>query len=619
MKFFRLLSIALFLCGAFTQMVSAQADRWQQKAEYKMNVDFDVKKHQYTGEQTLTYHNNSPEVLDRVFYHLYFNAFQPESMMDMRSRNIADPDPRVGSRISKLNKDQIGYHKVLSLKQDGKAVDFEMVGTILEVQLAQPIQPNTSTVLEMTFESQVPVQIRRSGRNNAEGISYSMAQWYPKLCEYDYQGWHANPYIGREFYGVWGDFDVTISIDKDYIVAASGYLQNPNEIGYGYEEEGAKVKRKGKKLKWHFIAPQVHDFLWAADPDYTHDKLKRKDGTVLHFFYQKNDNTEENWGKLPKVMDRAFDFINEHYGQYPYKQYSFIQGGDGGMEYPMATLITGERSFPSLVGVSVHELMHSWYQMILGTNESLYAWMDEGFTSYASAEINNFLKKEGLLPGRVSEKPHAGSTRGFSNFAKSGIEEPLSTHSDHYRTNSAYGTGAYSKGRLFLSQLGYIIGEKALAKTLLDYFETWKFKHPNANDFVRIAEKASGLELDWYREYMVNTTHVVDYGISNVRSNGSQTTVSLQKVGYMPMPVDVVITYKDGSKEVYNIPLRMMRGNKPQEDSEVPQKVIEDWPWTHPEYSFNLPVAMDKIEKIEIDPSIRMIDVNRENNTYPQE
>ncbi len=618
MKFFKLLSVTLFLCGFLVQTVSAQADRWQQKVEYTMNVDFDVKSHQFKGQQTITYHNNSPEVLDRVFYHLYFNAFQPGSMMDVRSRNMPDPDPRVGSRISKLKNNQIGYHQVSSLKQDGKPVEFEMAGTILEVQLAEPIQPNSSTVLEMTFQSQVPVQIRRSGRNNAEGISYSMAQWYPKLCEYDYQGWHANPYIGREFHGVWGDFDVTINIDRDYLVAATGYLQNPEEIGYGFEAEGTKVKRKGKKLSWHFVAPNVHDFLWAADPDYTHDKLVRKDGTVLHFFYQKNDNTEENWANLPKVMDRAFDYINEHFGQYPYKQYSFIQGGDGGMEYPMATLITGERSFPSLVGVSIHELMHSWYQMILGTNESLYAWMDEGFTSYASAEITNFLREEGMLRGRVSENPHAGSTRNFANFAKSGIEEPLSTHSDHYMTNSAYGTGAYTKGRLFLSQLGYIIGEKALAKTLLDYFETWKFKHPNDNDFVRIAEKASGLELDWYREYMVNTTHVVDYGVKSVEEMGGQTRVSLEKIGYMPMPLDVVISYKDGTKELYNIPLRIMRGNKPQEDSAIEQKVIEDWPWTHPEYSFNLPVAQDKIEKIEIDPSIRMIDVNRENNIYPQ-
>ncbi|MEZ5043564.1 MAG: M1 family metallopeptidase [Saprospiraceae bacterium] len=583
-----------------------------------MNIDFDVKSHRFTGEQTLTYYNNSPDILDRIFYHLYFNAFQPGSMMDVRSQTISDPDPRVGNRIGNLTADQIGYHKVLSLTQDGQPVSFEVVGTILEVNLAQPIKANSKTVLKMKFESQVPVQIRRSGRDNDEGIAYSMAQWYPKLCEYDYQGWHANPYIGREFYGVWGDFDVTISIDKDYLLGGTGYLQNPQEIGYGYEAPGTKVTQKGKKLKWHFVAPNVHDFLWAADPDYTHDKLERADGLVLHFYYQKNDQTEDAWARLPKVMDKAFDYINAHFGQYPYKQYSFIQGGDGGMEYPMATLITGERSFPSLVGVSIHELMHSWYQMILGTNESLYPWMDEGFTSYASTEITNFLRKEGVMPGNASDYPHARSAIGFANFALSGMEEPMSTHSDHYVTNRAYGTAAYTKGSLFLSQLGYIIGEKALAKTLLDYFETWKFKHPNANDFIRIAEKVSGLELDWYKEYMVNTTHVADYGIKEVVANDRGTTVSLEKIGYMPMPLDVVVTYVDGKQELYNIPLRMMRGNKPAESDKVTQKVIADWPWTNPSYSFELAVGMDQIKSIAIDPTGRMVDVNRANNIYPK-
>ena len=147
----------------------------------------------------------------------------------------------------------------------------------------------------MDFEGQVPKQIRRSGRDNKEGIAYSMTQWYPKMAEYDFEGWQAHPYIAREFQGVWGDFDVKITIDKDYILGGSGYLQNPNEIGYGYEDEGVKVKRKGKKLTWHFIAPKVHDFTWAADTDYIHDKLTASDGTVLHFLYQNDKDIIENW------------------------------------------------------------------------------------------------------------------------------------------------------------------------------------------------------------------------------------------------------------------------------------------------------------------------------------
>ncbi len=174
----------------------------------------DVQTNQFTGKQELKYTNNSPDTLNRVFYHLYFNAFQPGSMMDVRSRTIADPDRRVAARISKLKQEEMGYLHAKNLKMNGKAVQFTEVETILEVDLTEPILPNSSVTFEMEFEGQVPVQIRRSGRDNEEGVRYSMAQWYPKMANYDEQGWHANPYIGREFYGIWGDYDVKITLIK---------------------------------------------------------------------------------------------------------------------------------------------------------------------------------------------------------------------------------------------------------------------------------------------------------------------------------------------------------------------------------------------------------------------
>jgi len=218
----------IFFVFASIIVLSAQVDRWQQHAIYKMDIDFDVDKHQFKGKQEITYTNNSPDDLKRVFYHLYFNAFQPGSMMDVRSQSLPDADPRVASRISTLTESEIGYHKILSLKQNGKDVKFEVVGTILEVELDKIIKPGETAEFKMEFESQVPIQIRRSGRDNKEGIAYSMTQWYPKLCEYDYQGWHANPYIGREFHGIWGDFTVNITIRADYTIGGTGYLQNAN-------------------------------------------------------------------------------------------------------------------------------------------------------------------------------------------------------------------------------------------------------------------------------------------------------------------------------------------------------------------------------------------------------
>lgn len=607
-KFFLLLLLSSILClpAAFAQ----RPGYWQQRVEYVMDIDFDVQKHRFKGKQKLTYYNNSPDVLDRVFYHLYFNAFQPGSMMDVRSRTIMDPDPRVRDRIAKLKEDEIGYHKVLSLKQNGKPVKYQVVGTVLEVELAEPIAPGKKAVFEMEFESQVPVQIRRNGRNNREGIDYSMAQWYPKMAEYDEQGWHAHPYIGREFYGVWGSFDVTIHIDSSYVVAATGVLQNPQEIGHGYEDKNKALKRpKGGKLHWHFKADNVHDFAWAADPDYRHTTAQVPGGPLLRFFYQDDANKSGNWDKLPAYMVEAFQIMNREFGQYPYPVFSFVQGGDGGMEYPMLTLIVGNGSLERLVGVATHEFIHNWYYGILGTNESLYPWMDEGFTSFAEDYVFN------KIMGINSSNPFRNSYDSYFRLVKLGLQEPLSTHADHYNTNMAYSIASYSMGSIFLRQLSYIIGEEAFRKGMLDYFNTWKFKHPTPNDFIRIMEKASGLELDWYKEYWIYTTKHIDYAIDKVVSKGDKTEVTLRRVKEMPMPIDLHVTLTSGEEHIFHIPLQIMRGAKKSTGKNY--HVEADWGWVYPTYTFELPFSTGDIRQIVIDPQEYMADIDRSNNTYP--
>jgi hypothetical protein len=596
-----------FVTAVCSSQLLAQSDRWQQRAKYQMEIDFDAAKHQYKGSQKLVYTNNSPDTLTKVFYHLYLNAFQPGSQMDVRSRTISDPDARVKDRISKLSPSEIGYEKILSLKQNGKALKYKVVGTILEVTLAEKILPKSQHTFDMLFEAQVPVQVRRTGRNNKEGIDYSMAQWYPKMAEYDYEGWHANPYIAREFYGIWGDFDVKITLDASYVVAATGYLQNPDKIGYGYSKKEVKHKA-GDKLTWHFVAPEVHDFVWAADPDYKHDVVKVDDNLDLHFFYQ-TDTLANVWKEMQPLAVRAFKIMNEKFGRYPYKQYSVIQGGDGGMEYPMATLITGHLNLGGLVSVTVHEAIHSWFQMILGTNESKYGWMDEGFTTYAQ----NIVMAE-LFASKLD--PQRGSTASYRSLVKSGLEEPLTTHADHFNTNRGYSVASYSKGAVFLNQLGYIIGQDKLASGMKRYFNEWKFKHPNPTDLKRIMEKESGLELDWYWEDFVGTTKTIDYGIREVAANNGKTDLVLSRIGQMPMPLDVVISYKDGTQEFFYIPLEMMRGEK-SENMYSKMTRLTDWGWTYPEYTFTIDKNITDIRTIVIDPSNRMADINPDNNTYP--
>lgn len=590
-------------------------ERWQQRVSYKMEIDMNVETNQFTGKQELAYTNNSPDTLSSVYYHLYYNAFQPGSMMDTRSRTIPDPDPRVGERISKLAEDEIGYQKINSLSYRDQAIEFNIQGSILEVALPSPILPGETVNLNMEFEAQVPIQIRRTGRDNREGIEYSMAQWYPKLCEYDYEGWHANPYVGREFYGVWGDFDVTLNIDAKYVVAGTGYLQNPDQIGYGYETAGAEVNRPDTdKLSWRFIAPNVHDFLWAADPDYVHTKIQVPNGPLLNFFYQE-DSTKENWEALPEKASEAFQILNKTFGKYPYKQYSVIQGGDGGMEYPMATLITGARTFRGLLGVTVHEAIHSWYQMVLGSNESLYPWMDEGFTSFASAYVLDKINKKNSL------NPYAGSYMGYQRLVESEWVEPMSTHSDHYTRNRVYSTSAYSRGAIALNQLSYVMGEEAFYPAMLRYYNTWKFKHPNMTDFKRVMEKQSGLELDWFFEYWINSIHTIDYEVGNVSGTKKETKVKLKRTGKMPMPLDVLVSYIDGTQELFYIPLVMMRGEKPEEAwyGEIKRTVLPDWPWTHPDYEFSIGKSEKKVLSIEIDPSYRMADIDRGNNLHSKD
>lgn len=606
-------TLAAAACALLCASAAAQA--WQQYAAYDIDAALDVATHRYTGRERIRYANNSPDTLERLFFHLYPNAFRPGSMMDVRSRSLPDPDRRVGSRIAGLAADEMGRLEIVSLTRNGTPATVAHEGTIAVVDLSAPIYPGDTARLELDFVGQVPEQIRRSGRDNAEGVDYSMPQWYPKLSEYDARGWHANPYIAREFHGVWGDFDVTVALDADYVFASTGY---PAPVdGPFYDDAVAARVASGEYASHRRLAPRVHDFTWAADPDYQRDTLLRDDGLLLEFYYLPGTATTENWQQLPAIMDEAFAFVNAHYGQYPYDKYAFVQGGDGGMEYAMMTLITGERPLGSLVGVSVHELMHSWYQFVLATNESLYPWMDEGFTSYASAEVMDHLAAEGLLPGQEpTANPHAQTADGVANFARSGVAEALSTHADHYSTNAAYGVGSYSKGQAFLYQLRGVIGEEAFDAGMLRYFDEWKFRHPTPVDFVRVMEKESGQELDWYLDYMVNTVATVDYAVDSVRALGADSAaIDLRRVGRMPFPVDVTVERADGGAETYLLPLVIQRGHAPL-DGRI---LADDWPWVNETYELRVPYPPAQIERVRVDAQRRAGQADRANDTYPRE
>ena len=605
----------LFCLLLFIGSIAANTQNgyWQQRVKYVMDIDMNVQTNRFKGKQKLEYWNHSPDTLTRVYYHLFWNAFQPGSMMDERSRRQGtilngekqDWDSRVKDRISKLKPDEIGYQKINTLTMNGVPQKYETRGTILLVTLTRPILPGQKVTFDMDFEAQVPLQIRRSGRDNPNTkVRYSMSQWYPKISVYDREGWHPDPYVGREFFGNFGDFSVNITIDKHYILGGTGYLTNANQIGYGYEAGGVAVNRPaGDRLTWKFVAPEVHDFMWAADPEFIHLSKKVRNDLTLHLLYKAAKSTPEKWEKILSDAERALPYIEQTFGRYPYKQYSFITGGDGGMEYPMATLLASP-------GAWLHEWMHEWFYGRLATNETRYPWMDEGAADYADTRVSAWLNKQG-----VAGYSHPDSTFiYYLDLVKSGKEEAMSTPGDHFNTNFAYTRSSYIKGALFLVQLGYILGDKVRDQVLLNYYQQWKFKHPAPDDLLRTAEKTSGIELDWYRDYWVYTTRTIDYAIDSLWEDGGKTKIRLRNDGLMPMPVDFLLTLRDSTREMHNIPLDLMYQAKPAEDATVTWKVNQPWPWTNKYYVVETDHRLTDIITAEIDPSQRMADINRRNN-----
>jgi hypothetical protein len=615
MKYF-----ALLLCMALSSMVFGQRKGyWQQDVKYTMDIDVNEKDFQYNGAMTLTYGNNSGQSLSKVYFHLYFNAFQPGSMMDHRLTSISDPDvrmvknigtkekPVLESRISKLTPDQIGYQKISSIKVNGTPATFKVDGTILEVNLPQAIADGSKTTFELEWQAQVPEQIRRSGRNSKEGVALSMTQWYPKMAHFDEFGWHLDEYVGREFIAPFGDFDVTIHINKDYVLGASGVLQNPTEVK-GYVSN-TKVKAKKNKASWRFKANNIHDFAWGADPKFVVDSTTTNAGVKLYIVYlPSSSEVVSNWKQALGFAKEFFDLTSRRFGAYPWPTYTIVQGGDGGMEYGTVTLVTGGRNLKSLVNVIFHEAAHSWYQHLFGINETVDEWFDEGFTSYIEElGMHELFEKKGAIPTNPVMVPY----RAYYRLALSGKEEPMSLLADYYNTNYAYSNQAYNKGAVLVEQLGYIIGKENLEKTFLKFYEVWKFKHPTPNDFKRVAEEVSGINLKWYFNLFINTTRKIDYAIADI----SNQTIQIQNKSDLAMPLDILVEYKDGSKELFYIPLREMRGQKPSEGYDiykgVQRTVLTDWFWTKPTYSFQV---NKEIAKAWIDPTQRLADIEYGDN-----
>ena len=598
----------------FSGLFSAQQNAYyQQYAKYKMDIDVDAQNFTYTGNQTLTYTNNSPDELKVVYFHLYWNAFKAGSMMDQRVAGQAkNGDSRLQvngiSRLASIPEEEAGAQNIHWIKQNGKDLKFEIQETIMKVVLDKPLKPNSSTTFTMNWDAVIPKQIRRAGRNNREGIDMTVTQWYPKIAEYDYDGWATFDYVGREFHAPFSDYEINIKIDKEYVIGAGGTLENPSEVK-GYDQKASVKADKDNKATWKWTAKNMLDFAWAADRDYTVENFTILDGPKVFYVYQKSEKTKL-WQESQPYVTKFFQIMNASFGRYPYPSYSFIQVGDGGMEYGMCTMILGEAtSLKGLLGLMIHEGGHSWNQQIMAYNESMRPWMDEGFTSYYESLVMHQI----LPPKEPEANPFVGSLTNYRNFVKRGIEEPAVWFGDHHDNGSAYSFSTYVKGELFLVQLGYIMGEQNLTATMKEFYRQWNLKHPTDRDFLHIAQKVSGMDLKWFQNYWINTTKTIDYSVKNVEYGETSTTITLENKGQVPMPIDFSILTKDKKVVNYQIPLNMTHVWKTQ-DIYGDFRTLNYWPWTQKEYTLTIPYTKSQISALGIDFSQRLADVNVADN-----
>ncbi|MFY8000869.1 MAG: M1 family metallopeptidase, partial [Candidatus Kapaibacteriota bacterium] len=416
---------------------------------HTMNVTVNDDDFTFKGTSRVEFTNNTPDTLRQIFFHAHFNAFQPNSLTHKRVAAIG-PNRLKPETFANLKPNEIGKLDILPGTSNGAPFTVERLGTIIRLDLSKPLLPQERITLEFEFVGQVPVQVRRSGRNNAQGVRYSMAQWFPKLCQYDAHGWQNNQFVLREFYGVWGKYDVKITLPAKLVVGASGDLQNPQECGFGYVATGDTTvtprpdaeKPQGMKT-WHFVAFPVHDFAWVADADYIHRVVKMPASSPVSagmtFHILTKPKYDAVWKNATDWLPRIFRFLGEKYLPYPYKQFTCAQAGDGGMEYPNLVMIRSG-DYNGTLGTVAHEATHQWFYGLAANNETKHAWMDEGITDYLTDRImaeefkideqtRSTWLENALIPRR---KDALESNRSFLRVYALGYDEPLSIPHDRF-------------------------------------------------------------------------------------------------------------------------------------------------------------------------------------------
>jgi hypothetical protein len=478
--------ILIALAVLIGTLCNAQKTYFQQKVDYDINVSLDDKNHRLYGNISMIYHNQSPDTLRFIYIHLWPNAYK-----NNRTAFAAQFTENGDRSFHFAKKEERGFIDSLFFSVDGEnAVWKPYAGQadIAKLELPKPLLPGASIKIASPFRVQIPKSVSRLGH---VGESYQLTQWYPKPAVYDRDGWHPMPYLDQgEFYSEFGSFDVKITVPKNYVVAATGELQSPEEKAFIEDRIKLSETLNFDQLSLtdhpfppsdslfktlHFRAENVHDFACFADKRFhvLKDKAKLPSGKEIDVFCYFTNEEANLWKRGPKFTARAVEFYSETIGEYPYPHATAVQsalGAGGGMEYPMITVIGLSYTFKALDIVITHEVGHNWFYGILASNEREHAWMDEGFNSYIESRYSNR-----YYPNSFDRTNYLA----YLLQSRQGIEQPSMTPSPK-QTGINYFLGAYSKPTLTLRYLEQYWGREKMDRILKKYFGEWKFKHPVA-------------------------------------------------------------------------------------------------------------------------------------------
>jgi hypothetical protein len=578
---------------------------WQQRVDYRITATLDTATHVLRGRETIHYVNNSPDALPYLWLQVEQNICAPSSITSI----LNQPPLVFGETSFDFSCGAYsGAPTLESAKVNGVDAKRTGYGTTMRIDLASPLAAGASLDLDFAWHFTVPEQ--GVGRMGRDGALYEIAQWYPRMAVYDdVHGWNHEPYIGAgEFYLEYGSFDVQLTVPASYIISATGELQNPGEVLTAAEQKRLALARTssaavaviardeaGKPsltrpgnhaFTWHFTAKNVRDFAWAAAPNWIWE-ASNYDGIRIETLYRPS---ADKWTEAHAMARGAIKYFSEQWYRYPYSHATTVEGPVQGMEYPMLTFVPNNTTRETQQWALAHEFGHEWFPMIVGSNERLYPWMDEGFNTFIDLH-NAALYFAGTPYGDTIE---VNPLHLAAEHTKPGVEQPLITNPTEVRDLM---WGGYQKPALMLQTLRFeVLGKDRFDAAFRDYIRTWAFKHPTPADFFRIMRDASGMELDWFWRDWVFTTARLDQAVDAVTTDTSgHASVALSNRGTMTMPAELQLTFDDGTLETVRLPVEMWNQG------------------TH--FTYRLP-SKKALRKVEVDPRHVLPDYDRANNVW---